>query len=96
MIRCHDYDVVHDVVVYGGWDISVTLHGNMLDLFDTLSSAGVSDNDTLRVHCRLRGGLNKMDIPAEWQCGNCSVTRCWPVRRDCCRCGAPRLDFHGK
>ena len=32
------------------------------------------------------------DIPGQWQCGNCAATRCWPVRRNCCRCGAPQLD----
>ena len=53
-----DYDVIHDVVVYCEWDIYVTLHGNIRDLSDTLLSVGVSDNDTTRVHCRLRGGSN--------------------------------------
>ena len=56
---------------------------------DTLSSVGVSDNDTIRVHYRLRGGSNYADIPGQWQCGNCAATR-WPVRRYCYRCGAPR------
>ena len=59
---------------------------------DTLSSVGVSDNDTIRVHCRLRGGSNNTDIPGRWQCGNCAATRCWPVRRNCFRCGALRPD----
>ena len=56
----------------------------------TVSGVGVSDNDTVYVHCRLRGWSNNMDIPGQWQCGNCSATRCWPVRRNCYRCGAPR------
>ena len=88
VIRCHDYDVIHDVVGYCGWNIHVTLHGNILDLSDTLSSVGVSDNDTIRVHYRLRGGSNNADIPGQWQCGNCAATRCWPVRRNCYRCAA--------
>ena len=92
VIRCHCYDLIHDVVRYGGCDIHVTLHGHILDLSGTLLSVGVSDNDTIRVHCRLRGGSNNADIPGQWQCGNCAATRCWPVRRNCYRCGAPRLD----
>ena len=65
MIRCHDYDLIHDVVGYYGWDIYVTLRGNIEDLSDTLLSVGVSDNDTIRVHCRLRGGSNNADIPGQ-------------------------------
>ena len=54
------------------------------------SESGVSDKDTIRVYCRLRGRSNNTDIPGQWQCGNCAATRCWPVRRNCYRCGAPR------
>ena len=54
------------MVGYDGWDISVTMLGNILDFTDTLSSVGVSDNDTIRVHCRLRGGSNNTDIPGLW------------------------------
>ena len=88
MIRCHGYDLIHDVVEYDGWDIYATLHGHILDLSGTLLSQGVSDNDTIRVYCRLRGGSNNTDIPGQWQCGNCAATPCWPVRRNCYRCGA--------
>ena len=92
MIRCHGCSLIHDVVGYDGWDIYVTLHGHILDLSGTLLSVGVSDNDTIRVHCRLRGGSNNTDTPGQWQCGNCAATRCRPVRRYCCGCGAPRPD----
>ena len=36
VIRCHDYDLIHDVLGYYGWGIYVTLHGNVQDLSDTL------------------------------------------------------------
>ena len=78
MIRCHGSDLIYDVVLYDGWDIYLTLHGHIDDLSGTLRSVGVSDNDTIRVHCRLRGGSNNTDIPGQWQCGNCAATRCWP------------------
>ena len=90
VINCRDWDLIHDVVGYVGWDIYATLHGHILDLSGTLQSQGVSDNDTIRVSCRLRGGSNNTDIPGQWQCANCDATRCWPVRRNCYRCGAPR------
>ena len=90
VIDCHDGDLIHDVVGYVGWDIYATLHGHILDLSGTLQSQGVSDNDTIRIFCRLRGGSNNADIPGQWQCANCDATRCWPVRRNCYRCGAPR------
>ena len=92
VINCHDGDLIHDVVGYVGWDIYATLHGHILDLSGTLWGQGVSDDDTIRIFCRLRGGSNNADIPGQWQCANCDATRCWPVRRNCYRCGAPRPD----
>ena len=92
VIKCQDCDLMHDVVEYGGWDIHATLHGHILDLSGTLLSQGVSDNDTIRISCRLRGGSNNTDIPGQWQCANCDATRCWPVRRNCYRCGARHPD----
>ena len=92
VINCHDGDLIHDVVGYFGWDIYATLHGHILDLSGTLRGQGVSDDDTIRISCRLRGGSNNADIPGQWQCANCDATRCWPVRRNCYRCGAPRPD----
>ena len=53
-----------------------TLHGHILS--GTLLSQSVSDNDTIRISCRHRGGLNNTDIPGQWQCANCDATRCWP------------------
>ena len=55
----HDYHSINDVAGYDGWDIYVTLHGNILNLSDALDGVGVSDNNTMHVHCRLRGGSNK-------------------------------------
>ena len=91
VIKCHDCDLIHDVVEYGGWDIYATLHGHILDLSGTLLSQGVSDNDTIRISCRLRGGSNNTDIPGQWQCANCDATRCWPVRRNCYSAELPVL-----
>ena len=47
VIRCRDYHSIHDVVGFYGWDIYVTMHGDILDPSDTLSGVGVSDNETI-------------------------------------------------
>ena len=44
---------------------------------------------------RLCGGANQgakfgLPIEGEWTCSNCGMTRCWPVRKTCFRCGASR------
>ena len=73
VIICHEGDLIHDVVGYFGWDIYATLRGHIIDLSGTLQSQGVSDNDTIRIFCRLRGGSNNADIPGQWQCANCDA-----------------------
>ena len=50
---------------------------------------------TVRVLRRLRGGAGgnaNVDIPGQWQCSFCHAIRCWPTRKRCYRCDAPR-DF---
>ena len=42
---------------------------------------------------RLCGGANQgakfgLPIEGEWTCSKCGMTRCWPVRKTCFRCGA--------
>ena len=40
---------------------------------------------------RLRGGAGvHLDIPVQWECKVCGATRCWPARKRCYRCDAPR------
>ena len=44
---------------------------------------------------RLCGGANRgakfgLPIEGEWTCSVCGMTRCWPVRKTCFRCGASR------
>ena len=52
------------MVGHVGWDIYATLRGHILDLSGTLQSQGVSDADTIRISCRLRGS-NNTDIPGK-------------------------------
>ena len=40
---------------------------------------------------RLRGGAGAyLDVPGQWECKVCGATRCWPARKICYKCGAPR------
>ena len=57
----------------------------------TLRECGIEDGSTIRVLYRLRGGANTgLDIPGPWQCRVCGATRCWPTRKRCYKCDAPR------
>ena len=45
----------------------------------------------MQVLRRLRGGAGvHLDIPGKWECKVCGATRCWPARKRCYRCDAPR------
>ena len=72
--------------------VYATVHGKIVDLSSTLSSAGIFGYCTLHIHHRLRGG-SREDVPGQWTCSQCFATRCWPVRERCCRCGAAREDL---
>ena len=39
------------------WDIFAALHGHIFDFFGALQSQGVSDNDTIRIFCKLCGSV---------------------------------------
>ena len=47
----------------------------------------------MQVLRRLRGGAGTgayLDIPGQWECKVCGGTRCWPARKRCYKCDAPR------
>ena len=57
----------------------------------TLSQNGIGNGSNLQVLRRLRGGAGAyLDIPGQWECRVCHATRCWPARKRCHRCDAPR------
>ena len=68
------------------------VHGKIVDLSSTLSSAGIVGDCTVHIHHRLRGG-SREDVPGQWTCSHCFAPRCWPVRKRCYRCGAAREDL---
>ena len=60
---------------------------------DTLLRNGIENGMTVHVLRRLRGGAGasaNVDIPGQWQCCVCLAIRCWPTRKQCYRCDAPR------
>ena len=57
----------------------------------TLSQNGIGNGSNVQVLRRLRGGAGAyLDIPGQWECTVCGATRCWPARKRCYRCDAPR------
>ena len=57
----------------------------------TLSQNGIGNGSNVQVLRRLRGGAGAyLDIPGQWECKVCGATRCWPARKRCYKCDAPR------
>ena len=57
----------------------------------TLSQNGVGNGSNVQVLRRLPGGAGAyLDIPGQWECKVCRAMRCWPARKRCYRCDAPR------
>ena len=54
----------------------------------TLSQNGNGNGSNLQVLRRLRGAY--LDVPGQCECKVCHATRCWPARKRCYRCDAPR------
>ena len=91
VINCHDGDLIHDVVGYVGWEhlcytswvtflISLVLFRVKVSLMMTpLGSLVDSVVDRITLTFLGSGSV-----------ANCDADRCWKVRRNCCRCGAPR------
>ena len=51
----------------------------------------IGNCSNVQVLRRLRGGAGvHLDIPGQWECKVCGATRCWPARKRCYRCDAPR------
>ena len=91
-MRCSPLSMVSHVVQYGGEEYAVCgTRTRMSD--DTLLGNGIENGMTVHVLRRLRGGAGasaNVDIPVQWQCSVCHAIRCWPTRKRCYRCDAPR------
>ena len=85
-------EVLSQVVGTDGLDVYATMNGKILDLCSTSLSCGITNDCTVHVHFRLRGG-SREDVPGQWTCSQCFAPRCWPVRKRCYRCGAARDDL---
>ena len=63
----------------------------LMKMESTLSQNGIGNGSNVQVLRRLRGGAGAyLDIPGQWECKVCHATRCWPARKRCYRCDAPR------
>ena len=57
----------------------------------TIGENWIVNGSNVQVLRRLRGGAGAyLDIPGHWECKMYGATRCWPARKRCYLCDAPR------
>ena len=57
----------------------------------TIGENLIGNCSNVQVLRRLRGGAGvHLVFPGQWECKVCHATRCWPARKRCYRCDAPR------
>ena len=92
VVRRSPHSMVSHVVQYGSEEYAVC-GTRALKPDDTLLGNGIENGMTVHVLRRLRGGASasaNVDIPEQWQCSVCNAIGCWPTRKRCYRCDAPR------
>ena len=90
VVRSSSLDVVSDVLQLQADEYAVC-GSRLIKMESTLSQNGIGNGSNVQVLRRLRGGAGAyLDIPGQWECKVCHATRCWPARKRCYRCDAPR------
>ena len=90
VVRSSSLDVVSDVLHFHADEYAVC-GSRLFKMECTLSQNGIGNGSNVQVLRRLRGGAGAyLDIPGQWECNVCGTTRCWPARKRCYKCDAPR------
>ena len=90
IVRSSSLDVVSDVLQLHA-DEKAVCGSRLIKMESTLSQNDIGNGSNVQVLRRLRGGAGAyLDIPGQWECKVCHATRCWPARKRCYRCDAPR------
>ena len=90
VVRSSSLDVVSDVLQLQADEYAVC-GSRLMKMESTLSQNCIGNGSNVQVLRRLRGGAGAyLDIPGQWECKVCHATRCWPARKRCYRCDAPR------
>ena len=90
VVRSSSRDVVSDILQLHSDEYAVC-GSRLIKMDSTLSQNGIGNGSNVQVLRRLRGGAGAyLDIPGQWECKVCHATRCWPARKRCYRCDAPR------
>ena len=90
VVRSSSLDLVSDVLQLHSDEYAVC-GSRLIKMESTLSQNGIGNGSNVQVLRRLRGGAGAyLDIPGQWECKVCHATRCWPARKRCNRCDAPR------
>ena len=90
VVRGSSLDVVSDILQLHSDEYAVC-GSHLIKMDSTLSQNGIGNGSNVQVLRRLRGGAGAyLDVPGQWECKVCHATRCWPARKRCYRCDAPR------
>ena len=90
VIRSSSHSLASDVLQLHHDEYAVC-GSRLIKMDSTLSQNGIGNGSNVQVLRRLRGGAGVyLDIPGQWECKVCHATRCWPARKRCYRCDAPR------
>ena len=89
VVRSSLHCVMSDVLCLSSDEYAV--YGTGLVKSCTISQNGIGNGSNVQVLRRLRGGAGAcLDIPGQRECKVCHATRCWPARKRCYMCDAPR------
>ena len=90
VVRCSS-DTMLSEVLHLDVDEYVLCGSRFAKVDCTIGENLIGNCSNVQVLRRLRGGAGvHWDIPGQWECKVCGATRCWPARKRCYRCDAPR------
>ena len=91
VVRCSSGTVVLSEVLHLDVDEYALCGSRFVKVGCTIGENLIGNCSNVQVLRRLRGGAGAyLDVPGQWECKVCGATRCWPARKICYKCGAPR------
>ena len=91
VVRCSSGTVVLSEVLHLDVDEYALCGSRFVKVGCTIGENMTGNCSNVHVLRRLRGGDGAyLDVPGQWECKVCGATRCWPARKICYKCGAPR------
>ena len=88
VVRCSPDAVLSDVLHLAADEYAVC-GSRLVKVGCTLSEHWIG-NGSNAATAPWRGASSHLDVPGQWECKVCHATRCWPARKRCYKCDAPR------